>query len=94
MATVTSFYRCFFASGLLLLFVFDGALAAKQFDRTILPIKQPAPATSNGLDVRDTSPPPRFEVKAPQDAPNVLVVLVDDLGFGGTSPRAERPLAC
>jgi arylsulfatase len=29
--------------------------------------------------------PPRFEVKAPQGAPNVLLVLIDDLGFAGTS---------
>jgi len=25
-----------------------------------------------------------FEVKAPKDAPNVVVILLDDLGFGGT----------
>jgi len=27
-------------------------------------------------------PPPRFEVKAPPGAPNVVIVLVDDVGFG------------
>ena len=37
------------------------------------------------LDVRNATPPPRFEVKAPEGAPNVIVVLVDDLGFAGTS---------
>jgi arylsulfatase A-like enzyme len=26
--------------------------------------------------------PPRFEVKAPDGAPNVVIVLIDDLGFG------------
>jgi arylsulfatase A-like enzyme len=37
------------------------------------------------VDVRQATPPPRFEVKAPEGAPNVLLVLVDDLGFAGTS---------
>src|SRR4029453_5644456 len=40
------------------------------------------------LDARDTTPPPRFEVKAPAGAPNVLIVLVDDMGFG--MPTAFR----
>lgn len=53
-------------------------------DRTILPIKEPQPATSNVLDVRNASPPERFEVKAPEGAPNVIVILIDDLGFAGT----------
>ena len=30
-------------------------------------------------------PPPRFEVKAPAGAPNVLIVLIDDMGFGQSS---------
>ena len=29
--------------------------------------------------------PPRFEVKAPAGAPNVVIVLIDDMGFGATS---------
>jgi hypothetical protein len=37
------------------------------------------------LDVRKAMPPPRFKVKAPDGAPNVLLVLLDDLGFAGTS---------
>jgi len=28
------------------------------------------------------TPPPRFEVKAPDGAPNVLIILIDDMGFG------------
>ena len=31
------------------------------------------------------TPPPRFEVKAPANAPNVLIVLIDDMGFGQSS---------
>jgi arylsulfatase len=30
--------------------------------------------------------PPHFEVKAPAGAPNVVIILIDDLGFGATSP--------
>jgi arylsulfatase len=54
-------------------------------DRTILPIAEPKPPVYTELDVRNATPPPRFEVKAPEGAPNVLLVLVDDLGFAGTS---------
>jgi arylsulfatase A-like enzyme len=54
-------------------------------DRTVLPIQEPARQTSNVIDVRDAKMPPHFEVKAPEEAPNVILVLVDDLGFAGTS---------
>jgi len=51
-------------------------------DRTILPIPEPQYPHSTVLDARDASAPPRFEVTAPQGAPNVLIVLIDDMGFG------------
>src|SRR5947209_18865542 len=54
-------------------------------DRTVLPIPEPQYAHSTMLDVRNTTPPPRFEVKAPANAPNVLIVLIDDMGFGQSS---------
>lgn len=54
-------------------------------DRTVLPIKAPPRTTSAELDVRNATLPKRFEVKAPEGAPNVILVLVDDLGFAGTS---------
>jgi len=54
-------------------------------DRTILPLKEPTPPKYDELSVKDATPPPRFEVKAPKDAPNVVIVLIDDLGFAGTS---------
>jgi arylsulfatase len=54
-------------------------------DRTVLPIAEPKYAPITEPDVRNAKAPPRFEVKAPEGAPNVLVVLVDDLGFAGTS---------
>jgi len=54
-------------------------------DRTVLPIPEPAYPHSTTFDVRNATPPPRFEVKAPPGAPNVLIVLIDDMGFGQSS---------
>ena len=67
-------------------------------DRTTLPIPEPKFPHSTVFDVRNATPPERFEVKAPAGAPNVLVVLIDDFGFGQSStfggpipmPTAER----
>jgi arylsulfatase len=54
-------------------------------DRTQLPIHEPDYPHSTVLDARDATAPPRFEVKAPAGAPNVLIVLIDDMGFGMSS---------
>ncbi len=51
-------------------------------DRTILPIKEPDRPSYKELDARNAAAPPRFEVKAPKGAPNVVVILIDDMGFG------------
>jgi arylsulfatase A-like enzyme len=51
-------------------------------DRTVLPIPEPDYPHATELDVRNATPPARFEVKAPKGAPNVLIVLIDDMGFG------------
>ena len=62
--------------------------AAEQVDslnREVLPILEPKRPLYSELDVRDAKAPPPFDVKAPVGAPNVLIVLVDDLGFAGTS---------
>jgi arylsulfatase A-like enzyme len=59
--------------------------SADGIDRTVLPVKVPDRPTYTELDVRNVTQPPRFEVKAPAGAPNVILVLVDDLGFAGTS---------
>ena len=74
------------------------ASAPYKLDRTSLPIAEPDYPRSTVLDARDATPPPRFEVKAPAGAPNVLIVLVDDMGFGMPSafggpvrmPTADR----
>lgn len=71
---------------------------AYKLDRTSLPIPEPDYERSTVLDARDAKAPPPFEVKAPEGAPNVLIVLVDDMGFGMPSafggpvrmPSAER----
>jgi arylsulfatase len=51
-------------------------------DRTILPIREPARPLFEEIDARNVTVPPRFEVKAPDGAPNVVIVLIDDMGFG------------
>ena len=51
-------------------------------DRTTLPIQPPKIPNSSVMDANDTQPPARFEVKAPDGAPNVLIILIDDMGFG------------
>jgi arylsulfatase A-like enzyme len=51
-------------------------------DRTILPIPEPQVAKITEMDARNAKLPPRFEVTAPAGAPNVLIVLIDDMGFG------------
>lgn len=76
------------------------ATAATQADpdRTTLPIPEPQIKHSTVFDVRNATPPERFQVKAPAKAPNVLIVLIDDFGFGQSStfggpipmPTAER----
>lgn len=60
------------------------AQAADKLDRTVLPIPEPKRPDYKELDVRKATPPPRFQVKAPAGAPNVLLILIDDLGFAGT----------
>ncbi len=54
-------------------------------DRRILPVAEPTYAPITELDARKAKAPPRFEVKAPSGAPNVVVVLIDDIGFGHSS---------
>jgi arylsulfatase len=59
------------------------AEAQPDMDRTHLPVKEPTRPTYTELDARNATPPPRFVVKPPAGAPNVVIVLVDDVGFGG-----------
>jgi Sulfatase len=54
-------------------------------DRTVLPIPEPERPLYTELDARQVKPPTHFEVEAPASAPNVVIVLIDDLGFGAPS---------
>ena len=59
---------------------------AESLDRTVLPMQAPQRPPITELDARDAKAPPRFEVAAPPGAPNVVVVLIDDIGFGTSTP--------
>ena len=61
-------------------------VATDDFDRTRLPIAQPAPAPVTEALPENVPLPTPWEVKAPEGAPNVVIVLLDDIGFGGPSP--------
>jgi len=63
-----------------------GQGTAASVDRTVLPLAEPNYPAITELDVRKATAPPLFQVKAPQGAPNVIVVLLDNLGFGATKP--------
>lgn len=63
----------------------DSPSGHTQLDRTALPIAEPKYPHSTILDARNATPPPRFQVTAPAGAPNVLIVLIDDMGFGQSS---------
>ena len=58
-----------------------GPISAQELDRSSLPIKEPIRKTYSELDVRNATSPPRFEVKAPQGSPNVIIVLIEDMGY-------------
>lgn len=61
------------------------APAPAAVDRTQLPIQVPATAPITEFDVRNVKALPHFNVSAPEKAPNVVIVLLDDLGFGATN---------
>jgi arylsulfatase A-like enzyme len=84
---IRPFKQIFVAAALagVLPFLVGLASAQEVLDRTVLPIPEPKPPTYTELDARNAKPPPRFEVKAPKGAPNVVIVLIDDVGFGGPS---------
>ena len=73
------------AIGTTLIALSGTSVAAENLDRTVLPIPEPRVKPITTLDARDAKAPPRFEVKAPAGAPNVVIVLIDDIGFGHSS---------
>ena len=47
----------------------------------VLPIPRPRYQPMTEIDYRKVKPPPRFEVKPPEGAPNVVIVLMDQLWY-------------
>jgi arylsulfatase A-like enzyme len=70
------------ASGLLFVCNLPALVSGQSLDRTVLPVPEPPRPAYIEIDARKVQPPPRFVVKAPAGAPNVVIVLIDDLGFG------------
>lgn len=59
---------------------------AAEIDRAVLPIVPPDSPPITEMDARNATKPEPFSVEAPEGAPNVVVVLIDDIGFGATAP--------
>jgi arylsulfatase A-like enzyme len=63
----------------------EGAQAGDDIDRSVLPIT-PAPFKGKiGRTAADSTPDFPKGVKAPEGAPNILLILTDDVGFGASS---------
>lgn len=75
-------------------------MSARELPREVLPIpdRKPVSVTTFAATDPDTSYPPIEPLRPPAGAPNVVVVLLDDVGFGASSayggpcstPTAER----
>ncbi|MFB7891751.1 arylsulfatase [Microbacterium sp. NPDC056044] len=73
---------------------------ARDIQRSILPIPDQRATTTTTFDAKDpdTAFPPITPLRPPAGAPNVLVIMLDDVGFGASSafggpvamPTAER----
>jgi len=60
----------------------ENQTSTDEFDRTVLPIVPPAGSPITEEDARKATAPAPWEVKAPKGAPNVILVMLDDFGFG------------
>src|SRR5215813_9601846 len=78
----------------------ENVASNESLHREVLPIPDRKPAGLTTYDAKDPSTnfPPIRELRPPAGAPNVLIVLLDDVGFGASSafggpcqtPTAER----
>jgi arylsulfatase A-like enzyme len=59
-----------------------GGQAADRPDRTILPVPEPAFKGKIGITLKDSKPDFPKQIQAPAKAPNVLIIILDDVGFG------------
>jgi arylsulfatase A-like enzyme len=67
-------------------------------ERTVLPIRQDDRTRVSAVDVREQAPAyeATVPVRPPEGAPNVVVILIDDMGFGASSAfggPCEMPVA-
>ena len=85
LATTRTFDLNAAGTALLSCVLWPAFLAADALDRTVLPMHEPTHAPITTLDAREATAPPRVDVKAPEGAPNVVIVLIDDIGFGHSS---------
>lgn len=73
----------------LFVFMFSSAVSAMPekdpWDRTVLPIQQKQFAGHQGLRTSESKLDFPKEVKAPKDAPNILLIMPDDVGFGAAT---------
>src|SRR5262245_55065985 len=61
-------------------------LASTAFGQAVLPQPEPPFKGQIGRTVKDSTPDFPKGVEAPQGAPNILLILTDDVGFGASSP--------
>jgi arylsulfatase len=62
----------------------SGPSPATELDRTVLPPRPPAFAGKIANSYKDSTPDwkPALPLAAPQGAPNILVIVLDDVGYG------------
>ncbi len=62
-------------------------MSNKNISRTVLPIPDRTHVGLTTYDAKDpdTKYPPIEQLRPPEGAPNILVILLDDVGFGTTS---------
>ena len=82
--------RTAFTLALLMLTGLATTVSAQVLDRTVLQIYPPYREPITELDARNAEKPPRFEVTPPEGAPNVVIVLIDDIGFGAVTSFGGR----
>jgi arylsulfatase A-like enzyme len=73
------------ASGRLAVVMAQDKKPAADVPRDVLPIPQPPFQGKIGRTAKESTPDFPKEVHAPAGAPNVLLILTDDVGFGATS---------
>ena len=68
-----SIFKITFMATTLMVGLITTTSAQEKLDRTSFPIQAPDRSTYSKLDVRNVEAPPHFEIKAPKQAPNVVI---------------------